>query len=90
MVPRQNLENESVAFQIEAALIDAYPGLTDEVGGQGSDDYNCRDVEQIIAEYAAVPLNAERTANSHFNCKELCGGKNSASQKLSGAFGDSA
>ena len=56
VVHRHNIENESVAFQIEAALIDAYPGLTNEVGGQGSDDYGCRHVEQIIAEYAAEPF----------------------------------
>ena len=58
VIHRHNIENEDVAFQIEAALIDAYPGLTNEVSGHGSDDYGCRHVEQIIAEYAAEPFEA--------------------------------
>jgi hypothetical protein len=58
VIHRHNIENEDVAFQIEAALIDAYPGLTNEVGGRGSDDYGCRHVEQIVAEYAAEPFEA--------------------------------
>jgi uncharacterized protein len=58
VIHRHNIEKEDVAFQIEAALIDAYPGLTNEVGGRGSDDYGCRHVEQIVAEYAAEPFEA--------------------------------
>lgn len=58
VIHRHNIEKEDVAFQIEAALIDAYPGLTNEVGGHGSGDYGCRHVEQIIAEYAAQPFEA--------------------------------
>lgn len=56
VIHRHGIEDESVAFQIEAALIDAYPGLSNEVTGHGSDDYGCRHVEQIIAEYAAEPF----------------------------------
>lgn len=56
VIHRHNIEQEEVAFQIEAALIDAYPGLTNQVGGHGSGDYGCRHVEQIIAEYAAEPF----------------------------------
>jgi hypothetical protein len=37
VIHRHNIEKEDVAFQIEAALIDAYPGLTNEVNGRGSD-----------------------------------------------------
>ncbi|MDE2940581.1 MAG: hypothetical protein OXR67_16930 [Chloroflexota bacterium] len=40
------------AFDVEAALIDAYPGLTNKVRGQGSNDYGIRHVEEIIREYA--------------------------------------
>ena len=58
VIHRHNIETEDVAFQIEAALIDAYPGLTNEVSGRGSDDYGCRHVEQIVAEYAAEPFEA--------------------------------
>jgi hypothetical protein len=58
VIHRHNIENEDIAFQVEAALIDAYPGLTNEVSGHGSDDYGCRHVEQIIADYAAEPFEA--------------------------------
>lgn len=56
VIHRHNIENEDSAYQIEVALIDAYPGLTNEVSGHGSDDYGCRHVEQIVAEYAAEPF----------------------------------
>jgi len=58
VIHRHNIENEKVAFQIEAALIDAYPGLTNQVGGHGSDDYGCRHVEEIVRDYAAEPFKA--------------------------------
>ncbi len=58
VVHRHNIESEDVAFQIEAALIDAYPGLTNQVGGHGSDDFGCRHVEEIIAEYVAQAFEA--------------------------------
>jgi hypothetical protein len=56
VIHRHNIESEDIALQIEAALIDAYPGLTNEIGGHNSGDYGCRHVEQIIAEYAAEPF----------------------------------
>src|SRR5262249_43027522 len=56
VIHRHNIESEEIAFQIEAALIDAYPGLTNKVSGHGAGDYGCRHVEQIIAEYAAQPF----------------------------------
>lgn len=59
VIHRHNIDDENVAFQIEAALIDAYPGLTNKVGGHGSGDYGCRHVEQIITEYSAQPFEAK-------------------------------
>jgi hypothetical protein len=56
VIHRHNIETEEVAFQIEAALIDAYPGLTNEVGGHESGDYGCRHVEEIVADYATEPF----------------------------------
>ena len=53
VVHRHGIEHEDVAYQIEAALIDAYPGLTNQVGGHGSGDYGSRHVEEIITQYAA-------------------------------------
>jgi hypothetical protein len=56
VVHRHKIKNEDLAFEIEAALIDAYPGLSNKVSGHGSGDYGCRHVEQIILEYAAEPF----------------------------------
>lgn len=58
VIHRHNIDNATVAFQIEAALIDAYPGLTNQIGGHGSDDYGCRHVEEIVRDYAAEPFEA--------------------------------
>lgn len=57
VIHRHGIEDESVAFQIEAALIDAYPGLTNLAGGHGG-DYGLRHVEEIIREYEAEPFRA--------------------------------
>lgn len=56
IVHRHGIEQESVAYEVEAALIDAYPGLSNKAGGHGSGDYGQRHVEEIIAEYAAEPF----------------------------------
>ena len=51
IIHRHGLD-ERAAYQVEAALIDAYPGLTNKVRGQGARDYGSRHVEEIINEYA--------------------------------------
>ncbi len=56
VIHRHGIDEENAAFQIEAALMDAYPGLTNRVSGHGTDDYGVRHVEEIIAEYAAQPF----------------------------------
>jgi hypothetical protein len=45
--------SEETALQVEAALIDAYPGATNQIGGVGSDDYGVMNTQQIIARYEA-------------------------------------
>src|SRR5665213_701629 len=50
------IENQSTAYQVEAALIDAYPGLTNRVSGHKADDYGVRHVLEIIADYTAQPF----------------------------------
>jgi hypothetical protein len=47
--------DESTAFEVEAALIDAYPGLTNIVGGTGGSDYGAMHAREIIGRYAAEP-----------------------------------
>lgn len=45
--------SEAVAKEVEAALIDAYPGLTNIQGGEGSSDRGTMHAEQIIKKYEA-------------------------------------
>ncbi|MYC33804.1 MAG: hypothetical protein F4X64_11590 [Chloroflexi bacterium] len=52
-IHRHGLATSAVAYQVEAALIDAYPGLANKQAGKGSRDYGCRHVEEIIAELEA-------------------------------------
>ena len=52
VIHRHGLSTSHLAHEVEAALIDAYPGLTNKVRGRGSRDYGSRHVEEIIDEYA--------------------------------------
>ena len=52
VVHRHRLSTEDRAYEVEAAVIDAYPGLTNLVNGYGSGEYGSRHVEEIINEYA--------------------------------------
>jgi hypothetical protein len=53
VIHRHGLTTSSAAYQVEAALIDAYPGLTNKVAGKGSRDFGCRHADEIIAEFEA-------------------------------------
>jgi len=45
--------DDATAIEVEAALIDAYPGLTNIVGGAGSSDYGVMHAKEIITRYCA-------------------------------------
>ena len=45
--------SEAAAKEVEAALIDAYPGLVNRVAGSGSRDRGTRHVDEIVLEYSA-------------------------------------
>jgi hypothetical protein len=45
--------DEKMAFEVEAALIDAYPGLTNIAGGTGSSDYGAMHAKEITRRYTA-------------------------------------
>ncbi|SRR6266540_2008054 len=47
--------DERTAFEVEAALIDAYPGLTNIVGGTGGNDYGAMHAKEIVRRYSAEP-----------------------------------
>jgi hypothetical protein len=45
--------DDSTAFEVEAALLDAFPGVTNVAGGVGSHDYGAMHAKEIIRRYAA-------------------------------------
>lgn len=44
---------ENQALEVEAALIDAYPEVTNQFGGRASDELGLMHVRQVIERYAA-------------------------------------
>src|SRR5713101_268652 len=54
VVHRHGMDDKT-AFEVEAALIDAYPGLTNTVGGAGSNDYGVMHAKEIVSRYCAEP-----------------------------------
>lgn len=53
VIHRHGME-EATALEVEAALMDAYPGLTNIAGGFGS-DFGAMHAKEIIERYAAEP-----------------------------------
>ncbi|MBS0197355.1 MAG: hypothetical protein JSR77_11410 [Planctomycetes bacterium] len=47
--------DDATAFEVESALMDAFPGLTNEVGGVGGHEFGAMHALEIIREYAAEP-----------------------------------
>lgn len=45
--------SEKVAFEVEAALIDAYPGLSNIMTGHGNNDVGIMHSKEVIAKYSA-------------------------------------
>jgi len=54
--------DDKTAFEVEAALIDAYPGLTNIVGGAGGNDYGAMHAKEIIRRYSAEPAEFQHKA----------------------------
>ena len=53
VIHRHGIAAEWAAYEVEAALIDAYPSVLNLAGGHGSDQYGCRHVEEIVFEHTA-------------------------------------
>jgi hypothetical protein len=47
--------DDATAFEVEAALMDAYPGLTNIAGGYGAGDFGAMHALEIIHRYSADP-----------------------------------
>jgi uncharacterized protein len=54
VIHRHGME-DATAFEVESALMDAYPGLTNEAGGVGGNEFGAMHAQEIIREYAAEP-----------------------------------
>lgn len=53
VVHRHGIENKEIAFQIEAALIEAYSGLNTIQGGHYSSEYGIMSAQEIVNKYKA-------------------------------------
>ena len=53
---------EGTAFEVESALMDAYPGLTNIAGGVGGNDYGAMHALEIIKRYSAKPAEFKHKA----------------------------
>lgn len=51
IIHRHGIKDEETAFQIEAALIDAYAGLSNIMNGNGSNEFGVAHVQEIINTY---------------------------------------
>jgi hypothetical protein len=56
IIHRHQLPSPRVAYEVEAALIDAYPGLRNQVKGHHSRELGARHLSEIIATYTAEPF----------------------------------
>lgn len=62
------------ALEVEAAVMDAYPGLSNVAGGTGTSDFGAMHAQEIIERYSAEPaefrhrailINVSRSASEH-------------------------
>jgi len=51
IIHRHGMADEKTAYEVEAALIDAYPGLTNVMSGTGSNEYGAAHIKELIATY---------------------------------------
>ena len=61
VIHRHGLD-DATAFEVEAALIDAYPGLTNAVAGSGSNEFGAMHAQEIVNKYQAVVANFQHRA----------------------------
>jgi len=61
VIHRHNLD-EDTAFELEAALIDAYPEVANSINGLGADDRGVMHADQIIEKYQAAEVEFSHNA----------------------------
>ena len=52
VIHRHGMDDDT-SYEVEAALIDAYPGLTNEVAGAGSNDFGAMHAREVVRKYEA-------------------------------------
>lgn len=79
VIHRHGIETDDVAHEVEAALLDAYPGITNIAGGHGSVERGPRHAKQIIElyeepeaifEHKAILINVNQMASERANIYE--------------------
>lgn len=50
------IKDKETAYQVEAAVMECYPGLTNRVAGHGTNEYGVAHVDELIRRYDAQPL----------------------------------
>lgn len=61
VIHRHGMDSKT-AIEVESALIDAYPGLSNLVGGAGNTEFGTMHAEEIIRRYAAKPAEFKHKA----------------------------
>lgn len=61
VIHRHGMDDQT-AYEVEAALIDAYPGLTNLASGAGSSDFGVMHAREIVARYRAEPATFKHRA----------------------------
>ncbi len=61
VIHRHGLDDRT-AFEVEAALIDAFPGLTNAAGGSGSNEFGAMHAQEIVNKYQAEPATFQHRA----------------------------
>ena len=56
VIHRHGIEDEQTAFEIEAALIEAYAGLTNLAGGHDNSERGCAHADELIRRYKIDPI----------------------------------
>jgi len=67
VIHRHKIESEQIAYEVEAALLEAYEGLSNIAGGHGNNDRGCAHSSELVRKYEARELVAQDPIIS-FSC----------------------
>jgi uncharacterized protein len=61
VIHMHGIRTSETAYQVEAAVMDCYPGLTNRVGGHNGNELGVAHAEELIRRYSAKPLQVEHS-----------------------------